>query len=434
MPLQHVSTETAGVEDGARGGRRFSALKRTALKRTAIVAGKWALVAAALWYLLALARLRVADLAVTWQGLPFLSCGAGLTLLAMLLGFYRHWLLLRGIGIPIPLAEAFKAGAIGAFFNSFLLGGVGGDVVKLAYLMRQHSQRARILASVMVDRVVGLLGLFVVAGVAMGWHWKDMDGSPESQRLALLIFSVVGGLALGLVVCAVSMLVNRMWAALAWCVGSATAVIWALLAKRWLAGQDHTTVFCVLGGIALALLGLVLAPSDGRVAFVPRRIIIRSALGRRILALADSLLQYRNHPGAVIAAFGISVALQGIGVYSLFVLALGLPIEPKPRVAEVFQAGPPALVCNSVPVPGGGLGVGEATFDSLLRIGRDGSTGKPSGGAAVFLTLRVLTVLLGLMGLPCFLAWKVPVSSLRQMGESDGEQTADETNALRRAA
>ena len=65
-------------------------------------------------------------------------------------------------------------------------------------------------------------------------------------------------------------------------------------------------------------------------------------------------------------------------------------------------AAPEAFLTSSLPLPGGGLGVGELAFDEVLRHCRVG--GLPVlGGAEIFLSWRLLSVILGLIGLPWYL-------------------------------
>ena len=50
-------------------------------------------------------------------------------------------------------------------------GAVGGDFIKAAYLVRMDINRTQAVASMVIDRIVGLLGLFLLAGVAGAVAW-----------------------------------------------------------------------------------------------------------------------------------------------------------------------------------------------------------------------------------------------------------------------
>jgi hypothetical protein len=51
---------------------------------------------------------------------------------------------------------------------------VGGDFVKAAYLAREHDRKERAIASVVIDRIVGLIGLFMLAVATGAWFWPSL--------------------------------------------------------------------------------------------------------------------------------------------------------------------------------------------------------------------------------------------------------------------
>src|SRR5439155_26889689 len=54
---------------------------------------------------------------------------------------------------------------VGAFYNTFMPGSTGGDLLKAYYASKQTSHRTRAVLSVFVDRVIGLLALVIMGGV-----------------------------------------------------------------------------------------------------------------------------------------------------------------------------------------------------------------------------------------------------------------------------
>jgi len=104
----------------------------------------------------------------------------------------RWWLLLRGVNIHLPLRRLIEIYFIGQFFNAFLPSGFGGDVVR-ALSMGKEVRRSEAAGSVMVDRLSGLLMLFVMALLAMPFRPQTFP-----LELALLISAMaVGGLVGG---------------------------------------------------------------------------------------------------------------------------------------------------------------------------------------------------------------------------------------------
>ncbi len=111
----------------------------------------------------------------------------------------RWHLLLRVQGIGLARGRLVALLLVGLFFNFFIPGGTGGDVVKVFYLLKETpGQRAPALLSVFVDRLIGVIALTFIAGffAVTRWHW--LISSPETARYVwpVLIFlgSSLGGL------------------------------------------------------------------------------------------------------------------------------------------------------------------------------------------------------------------------------------------------
>ena len=94
---------------------------------------------------------------------------------AVLLTFLRWWCLVLALDVPFPFADSIRISFWGFLFNLAPLGIVGGDVAKAVMLGHEHPKcRTKALASVMVDRVIGLYILFIVVTVAilLSGFWK----------------------------------------------------------------------------------------------------------------------------------------------------------------------------------------------------------------------------------------------------------------------
>jgi glycosyltransferase 2 family protein len=94
---------------------------------------------------------------------------------AVLLTFIRWWFLVRALGMPFRFADSIRISFWGYLFNLAPLGIVGGDLVKVVMLDHQlPHHRAKALASVLADRVIGLYILFVLASLAILWtrYWE----------------------------------------------------------------------------------------------------------------------------------------------------------------------------------------------------------------------------------------------------------------------
>lgn len=92
------------------------------------------------------------------------------------IGAVRWHMLLRSRGMDVSLMRSFRLVMVGSFFNYAMPGSTGGDVVKAYYAAAQSARRADAVMSVVVDRIVGLLGLVLVAGTAGVLVWLHRGG------------------------------------------------------------------------------------------------------------------------------------------------------------------------------------------------------------------------------------------------------------------
>lgn len=79
---------------------------------------------------------------------------------------YRWQLLAAIVKISGPLREFVAYYFVGAFTNLFVPGLVGGDAARSIYLGRRHARIGDAIASVIADRVVGLVALLWLAAFA----------------------------------------------------------------------------------------------------------------------------------------------------------------------------------------------------------------------------------------------------------------------------
>ncbi len=132
---------------------------------------------------------------------PWLFAALVAGALAPITATIRLWLLLRVQGIAFSLGKIAQLYMVGAFFNLFLLGSTGGDAIKLFYLLRgsEPRQRAGIILSVIMDRVLGLLALMILAAVFMACRYQWLTQTPAVASVvhgfAVILVLAVGGVA-----------------------------------------------------------------------------------------------------------------------------------------------------------------------------------------------------------------------------------------------
>src|SRR5262249_35176643 len=111
-------------------------------------------------------------------------------LIAMVSTFVRWYLLVRVIDARFTLRAAVLLGLIGSVFNLVIPGAVGGDLIKAAYLARMHVKKTQAIASMVIDRIIGLLGLFTLASIAGALVWGT---APTYVRNLILAAWIVTG-------------------------------------------------------------------------------------------------------------------------------------------------------------------------------------------------------------------------------------------------
>lgn len=115
----------------------------------------------------------------------------------------RWWRLLAALDIHVTLARTFAINMVGAFYNSFMPGSTGGDLLKAYYVAKQTPHRTRAIMSVLVDRVLGLLSLILLGGVMATVQYLVADASQEAiaqscLKVALLCAGMLGGTGVAL--------------------------------------------------------------------------------------------------------------------------------------------------------------------------------------------------------------------------------------------
>ena len=158
---------------------------------------KCALSAGLLFYLL-----RRVDFHLLWE--TFRHVSLGFVLLALVTLFLFHaasalrW---RFVGKYLALNQRFsffwRVYLIGVYFNTFLPGILGGDLVRVFYLVREGAGKAAASASIIYDRGFGLLAALFLVLIFLPWEGAFL---PPLLRRAL--FYLCGGslvLVLGLI-------------------------------------------------------------------------------------------------------------------------------------------------------------------------------------------------------------------------------------------
>lgn len=108
----------------------------------------------------------------------------------------RWWMLMRCRCLHVSYARAFRLNLLGLFFNFCLPGMTGGDVVRAYYAAKGSGQRGAAIMSIVFDRGVGFVALFLLAGLA----GLTMLDHPLARKVTIGIWCGLAVLALVLLV------------------------------------------------------------------------------------------------------------------------------------------------------------------------------------------------------------------------------------------
>src|SRR3954453_5822231 len=118
----------------------------------------------------------------------------------------RWQILLRVQQIRLSLPRISGLFLIGMFYNQFLPGGTGGDIVKSYLLLKETDKKAGALLAVVFDRLIGLVALVTITvalvSLRFDWLWNTpvtvQSGGVTPRQLLLLLLFLLGTSLAGL--------------------------------------------------------------------------------------------------------------------------------------------------------------------------------------------------------------------------------------------
>jgi uncharacterized protein (TIRG00374 family) len=249
----------------------------------------------------------------------FLAVAFAIYLAGIVLTFVRWFFLVRVVDPSFRLGAAFLLGFIGNLFNLIIPGGVGGDLIKAAYLVRMRVRRTQAVASMVIDRIVGLLGLFLLAGAAGALAWPSV-GSESVRRLIVVVWMAIGLGFLGL----------------------------ALIFSGWLPRAFPR-----------------LMAGHGKLAAILRELDVMSST-------------YRRRLGVVAACLVLSSSVHSLFVLAFYLIGKTLFPDVPSSLGQHFLMVPLTLFTMAAPLPFGALGVSEQASEELFLL-----VGHPGGALAM---------------------------------------------------
>lgn len=218
---------------------------------------------------------------------------------------YRWQLLLRALGIEVPMERLFKTYLIGVFFNNFLPTAIGGDVVRGLDLYRLTRKGKEAAVSVMAERLLGLAALLVIAVTALGFSYSSLR-DPFLLGLILITILVYLMIVLGLFTPGIFIFSSR---------------VLEKLRIQW--------------------------------------------LGLKLLKIPEAIALYKSSPRPLIQSAVLSILIQALTIMIFYVLSLSLHLMIP--VVYLFLFFPVISIVSMAPVSLGGLGVREGMTVYLFQ-------------------------------------------------------------------
>jgi uncharacterized protein (TIRG00374 family) len=308
------------------------------LRRNLLVLAKVSLAVAILGYLLVQVQRqagfsRLVHEPKIWH---LLAIGLLSTAAAITLTFVRWHVLLKALGIRFRLRDTMRLGALGFALNFVSLGSIGGDLFKAIFAAKDcPGRRTEAVATVVVDRLVGvlmMLSLATVASLLINWTAAPPAIHVLVQTIRLTTLSLLIGVALILAVPALS--------------------------GDWIRG--------LLGSVPL--------------------------VGSTAARLVGTVSAYRDEKARVLQACAISLVSNSLFVLSFYFVAQGLPVL-SPSLAQHFVIVPSANLAGAIPATPSGLGTMELAVDRLYQAVPNATPIPAGDGTLVALGQRATMIL-----------------------------------------
>lgn len=105
---------------------------------------------------------------------------------------FRWHVLLKVQRIHLSFLRLSGLFLIGMFYNQFLPGGTGGDIIKSYYLLKEApDKKAGALLAVVFDRLIGLIALVIITGALIGLRYDFLSQTTETRYLLGILLVIL---------------------------------------------------------------------------------------------------------------------------------------------------------------------------------------------------------------------------------------------------
>lgn len=316
------------------------------MKKKLLIAIKLGLPVVILAYLLV--SVDPADYAAFWRQpkrWDLLILAQVIALLAIIVSILRWRRLVTYFEIPFSTSEALRLGFLGYLLNFIALGSVGGDFFKAILVAKQKpSKKPEAIASVLLDRALGLLGLILLAWMAIFFFADE-----SLPRIFVGIGHTAGGLS---AVSIVSLLV-------------------AVYAGKWL---------------------------DPWIDWAEQRL---PWIGPVLARMARAVRLLKKTPSAIPVLMLSSIVVHGMLTYCVCMISWGI-YPDCPSLKQHFLVVPVGMAAGAVPLTPGGVGIQEGAIVGLFK--RLPSLPETYSPVLVATIYRLITLAIAGVGLAYYVA------------------------------
>ncbi len=254
--------------------------------------------------------------------------------ISVVAGAWQWGRFLAAMGVSIPMRKILELYWVGLFFNNFMPGNVGGDVVKVLDLSREQRDPVASATATLADRITGLSGLALLALLASVHLWDQEVLRPLCEP-----------------------------------------IIWG------------SAIFLALGLLFL----------NDPLLRIARRLFERLGLmprsGFRVHIL-DQLRLLRRQRGLLLRLLAFSLLVQALRVGVHYLLGISLLGDGSPSLMDFFLIIPPLAFALTLPITVGGIGLREGLAMPLfLPLGVSAE-----GAVAVEILAYLLMLAVSLLG------------------------------------
>ena len=243
---------------------------------------------------------------------------------------FRWHVLLKVQGIHLSFWRLSGLFLIGMFYNQFLPGGTGGDIIKSYFLLKETAdKKAGALLAVVFDRLIGLVALVAITGTLIGLRYDFLSQTPETRQLLWILLAVLGVSIAGLL-----------------------------------------TTFVITGFRLFHSLPLRF---PGR---------------EKLIEVSAAYHLYARHWRATLVAFGSSIVAH-LATFATF-LSVAYSLRANVKIVDFFAVMPIERTISAMPISFAGIGWRE----KVLQIMLNGVCGVPEATAILIGSLSFLVILI----------------------------------------